>query len=71
MPSAPLVRAGLDEFLEARDSDFEELVEIRAGDAQKFDALEQRNSPVLGLFQNALIELQERQLAVDIKRGGL
>ncbi len=62
-----LHRAGLQQFLEAGDADLEELVEIGARDAQELHPLEQRNAAVLGLLQHALIELQKRQLAIDVE----
>ena len=46
-----LHRAGLQQLLEAGDADLEELVEVRARDAQEFHPLEQRNAVVLGLLQ--------------------
>ena len=66
-----LIGAGLDELLEAGDTNLEELIEIRARNAQEFDAFEQRDSAVLGLFQYALVELQEGQLAIDVELRGL
>ena len=66
-----LDRAGLQQLLEARDANLEELVEIRAGDAQESDPLEQRNAAVLGLFQHPLIEFQKRQFAIDVELRNL
>ena len=46
--------AGLQQLLETGDADLEEFVEVRARDAQKPHSLEQRNTAVLGLIQDAL-----------------
>jgi hypothetical protein len=62
-----LQRARLQELLQARDSNLEELVEIGARNAQELDPFEQGNAAVLRLFQHALIEFQERQLAIDVE----
>ncbi len=53
-------------LLQAGDPDLEELVEIAAGDAQELQAFEQRIGDVLGLFEYAPVELQQRQLTVDV-----
>ena len=65
-----LGRAGFDEFLETGDPDFEEFVQVRARDAQELDALQHGQPGIPGLFQHALIELEKRQLAIDIKLCG-
>ncbi len=51
-----------------RDANHEELVEIRAGDREELHTLEQRVRGVARLCQNALVELQPTELAVDIQR---
>ena len=62
-----LHRAGFQQLLEAGDADLEELVEIGAGDAEESHPLEQRNAAVLGLIQHALVELEKRELAIDVE----
>ena len=52
-------------FAQARHPDHEKLVQVRAEDRQKLDALEQRIAGVLGLFENTLVEIQPTQFAVD------
>ncbi len=46
---------------------FEEFIEIGIGDAQKTQALQQRYGRVLRLRQHAGVELQLRQLAIEVK----
>ncbi len=67
----PVNGAGIEKLLQARHPNLKKLVEVRAGDAQKLHALEQRYSAVLGLFQYPLVELEERQLPVDVKLRNL
>ena len=62
--------ARLDQLLEAGDADLEEFIEIRARDAEEFDAFENRNGAVLRLLEDALIEFEERQLPVDVQTRG-
>jgi hypothetical protein len=62
-----LHRAGLEQLAQARDANLEELVQIGARNAQEAHALEQRNACILGLLQNALVELEEGQLPVDVE----
>src|SRR5580704_4060156 len=47
--------------------DLEEFVEVRAGDAQELHPFQQGDAAVLGLIQHALVELQERELAIEIE----
>ena len=54
-----------DLLFEAGDADFEELVQVGAEDAEELDALEQGRGRVQRLLQDALIELQPAQLAVE------
>ncbi len=56
-------------LLEAADALHEELVEIRRRDGQELDALEQRRAPVLTLVQDAPVEVQPGELAVEIELG--
>jgi hypothetical protein len=63
---AGLIRAELDALLEAGDADLEKLVEIIGRDAEELQALEQRYLFVEGLGQYALVEFEQRKLAIDI-----
>src|SRR5690606_7134603 len=56
-----------DLLLEAGDADLEELVEIAAGNAQETQALEQGIGLVACLLQDTAIELEQRQLAIDVQ----
>ena len=56
-------------LLEARDPDLEELVEVGAGNAQELQPLQQRHVVVHRLRKHAPVELQQRQLAVDVQLG--
>ena len=51
-----------------RDANHEELVEVRAGDAEELHPLEQRVRLVARLREHALVELQPAQLAIDVER---
>ena len=53
------------------DADFEELVEVRVGDAQERQPFEQRHVVILRHFEHAPIEFELRQLAVDVQLGAL
>jgi len=61
---------GRDAALEAGDPDHEELVEVVAEDRQELDALEQRHVLVHGELQDALVELQPGELALEEAVGG-
>ena len=50
---------------QARHADHVELVEVRGGDRQEAQALEQRMALVLGFLQHPLIELEPGQLAIE------
>ena len=52
-------------LLKARDAHFEEFVQIGADDAEEFQALEKRIRFLNRLIEDALVELQPAQLAVD------
>jgi len=56
-----------DLLLQSGDTDLEEFVEIAACNAQKAQALEQRIGLVSSLLQDSAIELEQGQLAIDIK----
>jgi len=67
------VRAGLDEagvdlVMDAGDADLEELVQVRAPDRGQLDALQQRLSRILDELQDAVVEVQPRQLAAEVQR---
>ena len=65
-PSGLLVGdAGAHLALEAGDADHEEFVEVVGRDRQEAHPLEQRMGGVLGLLQDAPVEMQPGQLAVD------
>ena len=72
MPSGAIcVGAELLQLLQARDADLEELVEVARGDAEELQPLEQRHGLVERLREHALVELEQRQLAVDVVIGRL
>ena len=50
---------------DARQTDHEEFVEVRAEDRQKFQPLHQRILGVLGLLQHPQVELQPAQLTIE------
>jgi hypothetical protein len=63
--------------LEAGDADLEELVEVRGADGQEPEPFEQGIRRVACLFEDALVEIEPAQLAVDevagfegVRRGG-
>ncbi len=56
-----------DLLLQPGDADLEELVEVAGEDQQELQALEQRRGLVERLLQDTDIELQLRQLAVDVQ----
>ena len=60
----------LDLALQPGDADLEELVEVAGEDRQEADPIEQRVALVDGLEQHALVELEPRQLAVDVRDVG-
>ena len=67
----PPVEAALHNFafnllLEARDADFEKLIEIRIRDAKKLHPLQQRIARVQRLSQHPLVKLQPAQFPVYI-----
>ena len=63
--------AGLDLLAQAGDADLEELIEVAGEDGQELHPLEQRIALVAGLVQDARVELEPRQLAVDVGVGRL
>jgi hypothetical protein len=58
---------GLDLFLESADADHEELFQVRAEDGQKLEPFQHRHASVLRFFQDATIEFQPAQLAVEVQ----
>ena len=64
-------RAELLPLLQTGDADLEELVEVGAGDAEKADALEQRQRLIVRLREHAQVEVEKRQLAIDVVLGSL
>ena len=66
-----VARFARDLLLDAGDANLEKFIEIRADDPEKLDPLEQRLGRVLRFLEDAAIELEPAQLAVDeIFRGG-
>ena len=63
--------AGLDLLAQAGDADLEELVEVAGEDGQELHPLEQRIALVARLVQDAGVELEPRQLAVEVRVGRL
>ena len=61
-----LDHAGLDLLLQARDPDLEELVEVVREDRDELQPLEQGQRGVLGQREHAGVELEPRQLAVEV-----
>ena len=60
---------GVDLVVHPGDAHHEELVEVRAVDRAELHALEQRPVGVLCELQHALVEVEPRQLAVDVEGG--
>ncbi len=65
---ACLYDAGIDLPIQARDPHHVEFIEVGSGYGQKPQALQHRVARVVRLLQDAAIELQPRQLAVEIAR---
>lgn len=55
--------------LEAGDTNHKKLVEVGADDGEKFNALEKRILIILRFFENARLESEETDLAVEIEGG--
>src|SRR5207302_4752763 len=53
------------------DANLEELIEIAAGGAEEPEPLEQRRRLIERLVEHPLIELEKRQLAIDVVLGCL
>ncbi len=56
-----------DLLLEASHANFEKFVEVAGEDQQKFQPLKQRVGLIQRLFQHADVELQLRELAMDVQ----
>src|ERR1700694_5323324 len=52
-------------LLEAADANLEELVEVAAEDGKKLGAFQQRRGRVLGERQDAVVEVEPAELAID------
>src|SRR5207244_634143 len=55
---------------QAGDAHHVELIQVGRVDRAELDPLEQRHALVLGQLQHAVVEVQPRELAVQIQRGG-
>ncbi len=62
---AGLRAAELQQLLEARDADLEELVQVARADAQEAQPLEQRHARIQALSQHAPVELERGELRID------
>src|SRR5204862_179705 len=70
-PIGRQLAAELLQLLESGDANLEELIEIAAGDAEEPEPLEQRHRLIERLVEHPLIELEKRQLAIDVVLGCL
>src|SRR5207302_1488987 len=70
-PIGRQLAAELLQLLESGDANLEELIEIAAGDAEEPEPLEQRHRLIERLLEHPLIELEKRQLAIDVVLGCL
>ena len=68
---ATLRRRGLRHLFESRHANFEKLIQVGAGNAQEFEAFQNGNGVVFGLIEYPPVELEQRQLPVDIQIGCL
>ena len=60
-----VARLARDLLLDAGDANLEKLIEVRADDPEELDPFEQRLGRVLRFLQDAAVELEPAQLAVD------
>ena len=65
----PLAVPGVHLAAETRHPHLEEFVEVAREDGQELEPLQQRRAGVLRLVQHAAVELQPRQLAVEVQPG--
>jgi hypothetical protein len=63
---ADFVGAVFDALQEAGDADFDKFVEIVGGDGEELDAFEERIAEVASFFEDAAIEFQPLEVAVEI-----
>ena len=61
--------AGLDLVVQAGDPHHEELVEVRRHDRAELHALQQGDVVVLGQLEHARVEVEPRELAVEVQLG--
>ena len=54
-------------LLQPGDANLEELIEVAREDGQEADAFEQRIALVDRFVQHAIVEVEPRQLAVDVR----
>src|SRR5262249_51470233 len=52
------------------DANHVELIEVRAEDREKLDALEQRHARVECLLQHSRVERQPTEFSIEVQRGG-
>ena len=52
-------------MFEAGNTDHEEFVEVRAENGEELDAFEERVCGVVGFFEDAALEAEEAEFAVD------
>jgi hypothetical protein len=62
-------RAELEQLLQPRNTNLEELIEIARRDGEESQPLEQRHARIHRLREHALVELEQRELAVDVEIG--
>ena len=56
------------EGVETANTDLEEFVEIGAGDGEELDAVEKRELGAKGFVEDALIEFEPGEFAVEVRR---
>ncbi len=68
---ADIAGFAFDLLLDAGDANLEKLIEIRADDGEELDPLEQRLRGILRFLEDAAVELEPAQLAIDeiFRRG--
>ena len=66
---ARVLDPGVDLVAQTRDAHHVVLVEVCRVDRAELDALEQWGPLVLGQLQHALVEVEPRQLAIQVERG--
>ena len=67
---AGLRGAELHPLLDPGDADLEEFVEVGGGDRQEAQAFQQGQAGIARLLEHAAVELEQRQLAIDVEAGG-